>query len=277
MATGVQRTLTEHWRALVPVALLLGFASSLLGDLLDRSSGAVEELEAGANLDAGSIIVGVFSSSLLIILVTLVLDAVLFNMIVGGERTGTADLGEGFRVTMGRIGSLVLLVLMLGVLVGVGLVLFILPGVFAIVVLFPAVAVLYLEGKGAVASMKRSYQLVIKRFLEVFGLLLILVALGITAGFAMGALGFVGSVVASALGSLVGQAATYHAYMDLSAEPASLWFARPGARPRSGRLVHLTPPTSRVSGRLLESLVWSSQIAVDMCRRSAVASPLRRG
>lgn len=222
VAAGVQRTLTEHWRALVPVALLLGLAASLLGDLLNRTSGTVDELDAGANLDPGSILVGVFSSSLLIILVTLVLDAVLFNMIVGGERIGTADLGDGFRVTMGRIGSLVLMVVMLGIVVGVGLVLFIVPGIFAIVVLFPAVAVLYLEGKGAIASMKRSYQLVTGRFLEVFGLLLVLVLLGIVSGLALGVFGFVGSVVASALGSLVGQAATYHAYVDLSAERATL-------------------------------------------------------
>lgn len=222
VATGVQRTLTEHWKGLVPVALLLGFASSLLGDVLNRSSGAVDELDAGASVDPGSILVGVLGSSLLIVLVTLVLDAVLFNMIVGGERNGTADLGEGFRVTMGRIGSLVLLVLMLGIVVGVGLVMFILPGVFAIVVLFPAVAVLYLEGKGAVASMKRSFELVTKRFWEVLGLLSVLVLLGVAAGFALGVFGFVGSVVASALGSLVGQAVTYHAYLDLVAEPAAL-------------------------------------------------------
>lgn len=218
VAQGVQKTLAAHWKPMLPVALLLGFATNLFINLLDAGSETADRIEAGQTIDVGAVLADLFLGTMLILMVTLILDAIIFNMVVDAERTGSADLVDAFRTTMGRIGSLLILVVLSGLAVGLGLLLFVVPGVYVIVVLFPAVAVLYLEEKGAVASMLRSRQLVGKRFFEVFGLLVLLVVLGLVVGFAVGPFGFVGNVVASALSTLIGQSAIYHAYQQLVAE-----------------------------------------------------------
>ncbi len=193
----------RYWRALAPVALALGFLDALVSVLLRSIAPDVDPTTPPGSIDVGSVATQLLFGSLLAFAISLIISAVMFNLVAEADETGTPDVNRAFEATMGRIWSLVGLVLLSTLAVFVGFLLLILPGIWVAVSLAPSIAVLFLEGRGAVDSFQESFRLVKGSWWPVFGILIIFGifngVLGAPGASLDGVAGFAYQVVASAV------------------------------------------------------------------------------
>jgi hypothetical protein len=162
------------------------------------------------------------------------------------ERDQSPDVGDAFRSTSGRAGSLIAVQIASGLMVLIGLILLVVPGLFALVWTAVCVPVVMIERVGYSAAIERSRALARGRWGHVFGTLLLSWGLAflliVGAGFVMGALGASGRV-ADFLGELLFAAvlpiptiATAFLYYDLrvrneSADLSAMLADLPGTVP----------------------------------------------
>jgi len=208
-----------RWLALAPVAIAVGFLDALVGVLLSVIVTTVPATPDPQSVDGG-VVLGLFLATTLSFVVSLVVNAIMFNMVASLDTTGHADVNDALGVTVRRLGSLVGLVLLTALAVFFGFILLVIPGIFVAVSLVPAMAVLFLEGRGAVESFTRSFALVSGHWWQVFWLLTIVALFGFALGFvtrAPGIAGFLLSVLTSAILAVVQPALVYFIYRELRA------------------------------------------------------------
>lgn len=223
----VVATLRAHWPALTPFALLVAIATTVMGayfsNLADQLNAAVD---AGETATIGDLTSQLFVGTVVVGMISAIISAVIFNMVADADATGAPDPGIAFQRTLQRLPSLIALVFIVGISVFIGLLLFVVPGIYLAVALFPAIAVLFLENKGAAATFARSRELVQGRWWEVFGVLVVLVVFSVIVGLLgtpRGVLGLVGGVVSATILVVVQQATILHLYQELAVgeqEPA---------------------------------------------------------
>lgn len=223
----VVATLRAHWPALTPFALLVAIATTVMGayfsNLADQLNAAVD---AGETATIGDLTSQLFVGTVVVGMISAIISAVIFNMVADADATGAPDPGIAFQRTLQRLPSLIALVFIVGISVFIGLLLFVVPGIYLAVALFPAIAVLFLENKGAAATFARSRELVRGRWWEVFGVLVVLVVFSVIVGLLgtpRGVVGLVGGVVSATILVVVQQATILHLYQELAVgeqEPA---------------------------------------------------------
>ncbi len=210
--------LRGHWQSLAGIALIVGALSALVGLvsglLLDQMLTDVQE---GQTISLGMTLVASLAS-IVVIGLGLVLSAVLVLMVADLDAGSTPEPGVAASRVLGRLFPLVGLMLLASLLVAAGLVLFILPGIWVAVSLVPFVAVFFLEDKGIVATISRSFSLVRGSWWDVFLLVLLLAALNVAiglVGLAPGTIGFLLAVIANAVTSTIQATGTYFVYAEL--------------------------------------------------------------
>lgn len=138
------------------------------------------------------------------LLVTAVVAVVVSRAVIGR----TLTFGQAVDLLRPRLLPLLGLILLVSALVTLGLIAFTIPGVWLFVLFTPAVPALMLEHGSLQAAMRRSRDLMRGAWWRTFGLLLVVVAIGITAQLVVGSLlsllagtgtGVIGSIITSAL------------------------------------------------------------------------------
>jgi hypothetical protein len=210
--------LRGHWQALAGVALIVGSLNALVGLvtglLLDQLLTDVQEgqtISLGTSLTASA-------ASILVLAIGLVLSAVLVLMVADLDSGTTPQPGVLVSRVLARFLPLLGLMILSSLLVTFGLVLFIIPGIWIAVSLVPFVVVFFLEDRGPIATIRRSFELVRGSWWEVFVLVLMIAALNFAiglVGLAPGAIGFLLAVIANAVTSTVQATVTYFIYAEL--------------------------------------------------------------
>jgi hypothetical protein len=164
----------EQASALIPAAVLV-FAIVALAQLVFTGGAAVL-------VSLVALVLGTFYQGMVVTLV---------NDVQDGRRD--SSVGQLFRNVAPIVLPLIGLSILLGIGVGIGFILIIVPGLFLMTIWAVAAPALVIERRGVLASFGRSRELVRDHGWEVFGVILVVIGLGI-------AVGIIVAIVASGLG-----------------------------------------------------------------------------
>lgn len=176
----------------VPLSLLQAIliqvaVNDTVGEItVDQTTGQIT-VDNGGGLIQG--LLGLAIAALVSVLIQQLLTGSLTRGAAGALLGRPVDVGDSYRYALSRIGGLIGLALLVGIVVGLGYILFIIPGIILGVFLSMAVPAFIVERKGITASMSRSWELVRGSWWHV--LFVILVA-GILAGVVNGVISAIG-------------------------------------------------------------------------------------
>lgn len=206
------------WQAFFGVALLIGTLDALAGlalvlsleDLTDQvaETGTISVSEGVRAMAVG---VGLFA-------VSLVFMSILVVMVSTAAKGRQPNAADAVRHVVERGMVLVGSIAIAAVLVFAGLLLFIVPGLWLMITLMPLIAVVLDGDEGVLDSLHSTYRLVVSQWLSVFALVLIVVAVDVglgVMGTVGGAVGFLLSILANALSSMVLATVIWFTYSDL--------------------------------------------------------------
>lgn len=146
----------------------------------------IEQAAIGASLPSGSYVhngslytptghvggLGVFVQLALGLLAVLVLNGALAICLVDAYIGNPIDWRASVRAALDRLGPLVWLALVYGVLTVIAFILFVIPGIYLVTVWCVSVPVLMFENVGAIGALGRSHELTRGRWWATFGALL---------------------------------------------------------------------------------------------------------
>ncbi len=131
------------------------------------------------------------------LVVQLVVSAMLIHMAQRAEEGAVPTLGESYRVSMERLGDIVVASCIVGIAVGIGLLFFVLPGLvlaFFFIFTFQEIIV---KGKSAFEAITGSYELVKETFSNTLGFFILLLIVTLIIGGILGLVPMVGNFVAT--------------------------------------------------------------------------------
>jgi len=127
----------------------------------------------------------------------LVISAMLIHMAQRAEEGATPTLGESYRLSMERLGDIVVASCLVSIAVGIGLLFLIIPGLvlaFFFIFTFQEIIV---KGKGAFEAITGSYELVKETFSNTLGFFIFLLILALIIAGILGLIPVVGNFVAT--------------------------------------------------------------------------------
>jgi len=223
----------RHWRTLLAIAagvvVPLTPPQSLFGDLV-RTQG--EETRNGVVVETATWSVGVAGllAALAGILMYLVLTGAITRAVAAEVAGQDPSLEQSYRFGFHRLGSVLLVSVLVGLAIVAGLIVFIIPGIYIGVRLCVSIEALVVEGRRGTEAMGRSWGLVGGHWWHAFGTLLVAALLtgvvnavitapfGATNWFVQGVAAAVATVVTLPYGVLVGVLL----YLDLRARKERL-------------------------------------------------------
>lgn len=174
------RLFRTSWRQLLPVAIVVSLISSL-PQLLISGLGQIKPGEAPSPVTLGT---GAVVTFVLIILLSTVSWAVMLAGVDLTARTGSASMGEAFRVGLRRSPAVIGTSLLAMLAIMGGLILLVIPAFYLMVALYPAFLLPVAEKLGPRQSLRRAYALVKGSWWRTAGVLTVLTLI-LTALFAI--------------------------------------------------------------------------------------------
>lgn len=210
--------LSGAWQAFVGVALVIGAVNALIGVGTARALEGVtdETVEVGEVLLSDALTATALAIAVLA--TTLILASVLVVMVSTVARGHRPNAAEAIALVLRRGRVVVGATLAATVLVFLGLLLFIVPGVWIAVALTPLLAVVVDGEDGIVESIRTTLGLVRGHWLSVFGLVAMVAVINFglgVAGVVAGAVGFLLSIIANAISSMVIATVIWFTYAEL--------------------------------------------------------------
>lgn len=168
------RNTAALWRivafVIIPVAIV---QQAIIGSTLPAGAfvhdGTLYTFNGTLGTPAGAAIIDIVLSALAVLVVNGALALCLVDAYIGQP----LNWRESLTAATGRLGSLILLSLMYGILVVIGLVLLIVPGVYLIVVWSVAIPALMFEHAGGFKALTRSFELVRGRWWATFAVMVV--------------------------------------------------------------------------------------------------------
>jgi hypothetical protein len=228
------RLYQRHWRTLVAIAAVVVVPITLLQYLLGNQVRSQSQVTNGVVVSTPSWAVGISGlvAAVAGVLMYLVLTGAITRAVAAEVAGQDPGLEQSYRFGFYRLGSVLLVSVLVGLATLAGLILLVIPGIYIGVRLAVSIEALVVEGRRGTGSMGRSWELVGGHWWHAFGTLLVaglltgLVNTLITAPF--GATSWVAQAVVAAVattitlpyGALVGVVL----YLDLRArkEPLTL-------------------------------------------------------
>jgi hypothetical protein len=226
------RLYRQHWRTLLAIAAVVVVPLTLLQYLLGDQVRAQSKVTSNGVVSTSSWAVGV--SGLVAALAGLLMYFVLTGAItravaaeVVGEDPGVE---QSYRFGFHRLGSVLLLSVLVGLATVGGLILLVIPGIYIGVRLAVSIEALVIEGRRGTQAMSRSWELVGGHWWHAFGTLLVAGLLtglvnalitapfGATSWFAQAVVAAVATTITLPYGALVGVLL----YLDLRARKETL-------------------------------------------------------
>lgn len=175
------------------VVVPLSFISTLFSSLVFAGTARTEDV-LGTRIEVTERSFGLFLAGALVTLaISVIISAVLQAAILRAAAQATigdpVDPEESYRFGFKRLGSVILVSLLVGLAVAGGFILLIVPGIVFFVFLSVSVPVLIVENRRGTAAMGRSWNLVKGRFWHAFGVVLVL---AIISGVISGIIGAIG-------------------------------------------------------------------------------------
>jgi hypothetical protein len=223
----------RHWRTLLAIAAVVVVPFTLLQYLLgDQVRTRGEETANGVVIETATWAVGIAGlvTALAGLLMFLVLTGAITRAVAAEVAGEDPSLEQSYRFGFHRLGSVLLVSILVGLATIGGLILFIIPGIYIGVRLAVSIEALVVEGRRGTQAMGRSWELVGGRWWHAFGTLLVAwLVIGVvnslitlpfsdTSWFVQGLVAAVATVVTLPYGVLVGVLL----YLDLRARKERL-------------------------------------------------------
>ena len=176
----------QHWQTfvaiaavvIVPVAFVEAFVTHWLTKSVTKSvvqinqaTGTVTYAQATSNAYRG-LLAGIVLIFLSLFVYGLLTGAI--TRAVLSEAAGLpVDLGDSYTFALSRVGSIILVSILVGLTIAVGFLLFIIPGIWFIGMLFASVIVIVAENVRGTSAMSRSWNLVKGSWWHTFGTLFV--------------------------------------------------------------------------------------------------------
>jgi hypothetical protein len=178
------------------VVVPLSFISALLSGVVFAGTTHTEEL-FGATVEItdrsfGLFVAGALVTAVIAIIISAVLQAAILRAAAQATIGDPVDPEESYRFGFKRLGSVILLSLLVGLAVAGGFILLIIPGIIFWVFLSVSIPVLIVENRRGTQAMGRSWNLVKGHAWHAFGVVLVA---GIIAGVVSGIVGSIGGDV----------------------------------------------------------------------------------
>jgi hypothetical protein len=228
------RLYQRHWRTLLAIAAVVVVPITLLQYLVGNQVRSQSQVTSNGVMSTPSWAVGISGlvAALAGLLMYLVLTGAITRAVaaeVAGEDPG---LEQSYRFGFHRLGSVLLVSVLVGLATIGGLILLVIPGIYIGVRLAVSIEALVVEGRRGTQAMSRSWELVGGRWWHAFGTLLVAGLLtglvntlitspfGATSWFAQAVLAAIATTITLPYGALVGVLL----YLDLRArkEPLTL-------------------------------------------------------
>jgi Membrane domain of glycerophosphoryl diester phosphodiesterase len=218
----------DHWQALIQIVAVVVIPLTLLQYFLTdqlTSTTTVHGVNGTVTVSTSSagksIVVGLLLA-VIPLLVTQVLTGAITRASAGSLIGETPTPGDAFSYGFARLGSILLVSILVALIVGVGFILLIIPGIIFAVKLIVAIPALVVENRRGTDAISRSWSLTTGHFWHVLGTWLvaaiiaalvsgIFTAFGGTNWFVRGVLASIGAVITMPFTALV----TMLLYMDL--------------------------------------------------------------
>ena len=143
-------------------------------------------------VESRTFVVGVVAA-IIAVAIGVIISAVLQAAILRGAAQATigdpVDIGSSYRWGFRRLGSVLLVALLVGITVGVGFLLLVIPGIIFLVFFSVSVPALVIENRRGTEAMKRSWHLVSGSFWHALG---VIVVAAIITGLVSGIIGAIG-------------------------------------------------------------------------------------
>ena len=197
------------------VVIPLTFVSALLTKVIFKPTCTTADLQTAQTVqDVVNKCTGGFARGALLSAIRFFIAIAIQQLLAGAVTRGGAaatlgrevDVSASYRYAFSRIGGLIGLALLIGLIVGVGFILLIIPGIIFLVFLSVSVAAFIVERLGAVDSMKRSWRLVSGNWWHTLGVIVVASILaGIVNGIltAIGGSSFLGSWIFSSIAQII--------------------------------------------------------------------------
>jgi Uncharacterised protein family (UPF0259) len=197
------------------VVIPLTFVSALLTKVTFKESCTETTLQTAqtvqdvANACTGGLLRGALLSAIGFF-IAVAIQQLLAGAVTRGAVAATlgreVDVSASYRYAFSRIGGLIGLALLIGLVVGVGFILFIIPGIILLVFLSVSVAAFIVERLGVTDSMSRSWKLVSGQWWHTLGVIVVTAIIaGIVNGIitAIGGSSFIGAWIFSSIAQII--------------------------------------------------------------------------
>ncbi|MDP9242498.1 MAG: hypothetical protein M3O84_04905 [Actinomycetota bacterium] len=159
------------------VVIPLSLIGAVIGHLLAGST-TTETLVTGQTITVSSRSLGlVILGAIVAAVIAVIISAVLQAAIIRGAAEATigdpVDIQESYRWGFRRIGSVILVGLLVGLAVAVGFILLVIPGIIFLVFFSVSIPALVIENRRGTEAMKRSWFLVGGSFWHAFGVIIV--------------------------------------------------------------------------------------------------------
>jgi hypothetical protein len=175
----------------VPLSLIGALISNALissgEDVRIETIGGQIQVEGGASV--GEALLGGLIVAAIAVIISAVLQAAILRGAAQASIGDPVDIETSYRFGLRKIGSVILVGLLVGLAVGIGFILLIIPGVIALVFFSVSIPALVIENRRGTEAMSRSWNLVSGSFWHAFGLILVAALITALVGGLLSALG----------------------------------------------------------------------------------------
>jgi hypothetical protein len=194
----------------VPLSLVQAI---LVEVLIDEATGRVEvdQVTGQVTVDAGGGLIQTLLGAAIVALVSVIIQQLLAGSLTRGAAGSLlgrpVDVGDSYRYAFSRIGGLIGLAILVGIVVFVGYLLLIIPGIIFSVFLAMAMPAFIVERKSVTDAMSRSWGLVSGSWWHTLGTIFVA---GLLAGVVSGIIGAIGgsTLIGSWIFGAIGQIIT---------------------------------------------------------------------
>jgi hypothetical protein len=218
------------------VVVPLSFISALISHAVagsttttTRTSGNFSYTVTTSSHSLLTVIIGVIVVAAIGLIISALLQAAMFRGAAEATIGDPVDVESSYRFGFRRIGGVIGVGLLVGLIVAVGLILLIVPGIIFWVFFSVSIPVLIIENRGVTQSMGRSWNLVSGHFWHVFGVIIVTYLIAAVVSGILGAIGgnnWIIRWILSAIGQIITTPftalATVLLYLDLRARKEAL-------------------------------------------------------
>lgn len=157
----------------VPLSLLGALLGQVLAGSNEETITVLGETQTISDRTFAAVVLGGLIAAIIGVIISAVLQAALMRAAALATIGDPVDVEASYRWGLKRFGSVILVGLLVGLVVGIGFILLIIPGIIFLTLLSVSIPALVIENRRGTDAMKRSWDLAKEHFWHVLGVVVV--------------------------------------------------------------------------------------------------------